>query len=112
MSKTTSMRPGSFYIDDNVYDLSAVKNADVESIGNWEKKYAEMSVGQPFAVSVKLDAQDAEDACKAVLKGAGASKKRDAIDARIVKEVKKGTATYKGSVTGLPGIIDSENDVL
>ena len=112
VSKNTSMLPGSFYIDDNVYDASAVKNADVESIGKWEKKYEQMSVDQPFAVSVRLDAQDAEDAYKAVLKGAGASKKRDAIDARIIKEVKKGTATHKGSVTGLPGIIDTENDVL
>ena len=78
----------------------------------WEKKYEQMSVDQPFAVSVKLDAQDAEDAYKAVLKHAGASKKRDAVDNRIIREVRKGTATYKGSVTGLPGIIDAENDVL
>ena len=29
-----------------------------------------------------------------------------------LEEVKAGTATYKGSVTGIPGIIDSEKDVM
>ena len=55
--------------------------------------------------------QTAYDAYKTVLKHAGASKKRDAVDKRIIKEVKKGKATYHGSVTGYPGIIDSENDL-
>ena len=63
-------------------------------------------------MKVNLDVQDAEDAYKAVLKHAGASKKRDAVDRRIIREVKKGKAFNTGSVTGLPGIIDSENDVL
>ena len=113
VSKTTSMRPGSFYIDGNVYDVSAAAVApDQDAIGVWEKKYVQMSVDQPFAVTVKLDVQDAEDAYKAVLKHAGTSKKRDAVDNRIIREVRKRTATYKGSVTGLPGIIDTENDVL
>ena len=71
-----------------------------------------VSVEQPFAIKVKLYAQDAEDAYEAVLKHAGASKKRDAVDRRIVKEVKKGKACFKGSVTGIPGIIDSEEDIL
>ena len=78
--------------------------------------------GRPYAAacgdvdwlltSLSFYAEDAKDAYKAVLKGAGASKVRDAVDRRIVKEVKRGTATYRGSVNGLPGIIDSENDVM
>jgi hypothetical protein len=71
-----------------------------------------MSVEEPFKVSVPVEVEDADDAYKAVLKGAGASLKRDGVDKRIVKEVKAGKATYKGSVTGTPGIIDSEKDVM
>jgi hypothetical protein len=109
------MIPGNFYIDDNEYDVSAVaKSGKVyqKKIVQWEMKYEEMSVKDPYKVSVKLDVEDAEDAYKAVLKEAGASLKRDAVDKRIIKEVKAGKATYRGSVTGVPGIIDSEEDVL
>ncbi len=119
VSPTTSMIHGSFYIDDNVYDVSAVKKGgldgskpDMEKVEEWEGKYEEASVEEPFYIRVKFYAEDAKDAYKAVLKGAGASKVRDVVDRRIVKEVKKGTATYRGSVNGLPGIIDSENDVM
>ena len=115
VSKTTSMIPGNFYIEDNEYDVSAVAKSgkvDKKKVEQWEKKYEEMSAGKPFKVNVKVDVEDAEDAYKAVLKGAGASLKRDAVDKRIIKEVKAGKATYKGSVTGTPGIIDSEKDVM
>lgn len=115
VSKTTSMIPGNFYIEDNEYDVSAVAKSgkvDKKKVEQWDKKYEEMSVEKPYEISVKMDVEDAEDAYKAVLKGAGASLKRDAIDKRIVKEVKAGKATYKGSVTGTPGIIDSEKDVM
>ena len=118
-SKTTSMIPGSFYLEGNVYDVSAVKRGGLDGekpdhakIRIRQEAYEKQSVGEPFHIKVKLYAQDAEDAYKAVLKGAGASKKRDAVDRRIVREVKKGKTTYRGSVTGLPGIIDSEKDVL
>jgi hypothetical protein len=109
------MIPGNFYIEDNEYDVSAVAKSgkvDQKKIEQWEKKYEEMSVEKPFKMSVKVDVEDAEDAYKAVLKGAGASLKRDDIDKRIIKEVKAGKAVYKGSVTGVPGIIDSEKDVM
>lgn len=117
-SSTTSMIPGEFYIDDNVYDVSAVKKGgfdgrkpEYEKITEKEKYYGEVSVEEPFARSVEMVSQDAGQAYKAVLKHAGSSKKRDAVDKRIIKEVKKGKATYHGSVTGYPGIIDSENDL-
>lgn len=53
----------------------------------------------------------AEQAYEQVLEKAGASYKRDAVDLRVVKEVKDGTATYNGSKTGYHGIIDSQTDV-
>ena len=109
------MRQGNFYIEDNEYDLSAVVKSgkpDYKKISAWEERYEKMSVEKPFWMKVALDVEDAEDAYKAVLKHSGASKKRDDIDRRIIKEVKSGKATFKGSVTGVPGIIDNENDVL
>lgn len=64
----------------------------------------------PFA-SVEITPHTAEQAFEAVLSYAGASYKRDAVDARIANEVRTGTATYKGSVSGLSGIIDTQKDV-
>lgn len=97
-SETTSMIKGSFYIEGNEYDAAVVEDDRSES--------------ERFVTSVTLNEQSAGEAYKAVLKHVGASHRRDAVDRRIIKEVRKGTATYKGSVTGLPGIIDSETDVL
>ncbi|MFZ4581231.1 MAG: pectate lyase family protein [Paludibacter sp.] len=64
----------------------------------------------PFIYSV-VDTQSATKAYKSVLTTAGASLMRDAVDCRVVNEVKAGTATYKGSVNGISGLIDSQNDV-
>ena len=98
ISETTSMIKGKFYIDENEYDGTVVEDDRSES--------------ERFVTSVTINEQSADEAYKAVLKHAGASHRRDAIDRRIIREVRKGTATFKGSVTGLPGIIDSETDVL
>ena len=118
-SETTSMIKGRFCIYGNDYDISAIEDGGCEGrrpdklkIANQGHSYYYASEPQRFAVSVPLLDEYAPYAYKAVLKHAGASHRRDAIDRRIIREVRKGTATYKGSVTGLPGIIDSENDVL
>lgn len=52
----------------------------------------------------------AEQAYEKVLVYAGASLSRDAVDSRVVTEVRNGTATYSGSKTGYPGILDSQAD--
>ena len=109
------MTPGNFYIDGNVYDLSAVKGSEKvnhDQISKWEKSYETMTVEKPFWIKAPVDAESSAQAYKSVLKHAGASFRRDDIDKRIVKEVKSGKAMFRGSVTGVPGIIDSENDVL
>lgn len=118
-SSTTSMIPGNFFIEGNVYDVSAVRKGgfegnlpDSEKIVAWKEVYSSTSVEEPFRIKVQSEIEDAEDAYKAVLKHAGASENRDDIDKRIIKEVKKGKASYKGSRTGLPGIIDTDKDVL
>ena len=55
--------------------------------------------------------QSAEAAYETVLSKAGCSLHRDAIDARIVNEVRKGTYTYNGSNGSTNGLIDSPDDV-
>ena len=84
---------------------------------NWEcVSYAEgvdkqlCKVTQPFECTPVIE-QPVEIAYKKVLQFAGASFKRDAVDKRIAKETFKGKVTYKGSISGRPGIIDSQNDV-
>ncbi len=118
-SETTSMIPGNFFIKGNVYDVSAVekggyanKRPNYKLIEKQEAEYSKNSADKPYAIKVQLSKESAKAAYKAILKDAGASLKRDSIDKRIVKEVKKGKTSFVGSVTKLPGIIDSENDVL
>ena len=53
----------------------------------------------------------ASESYEKVLGYVGASLSRDAIDARIVREVKNGEYTYKGSKLGGLGIIDAISDV-
>ena len=67
-------------------------------------------VFSPFNFPAILE-QTAEQAYPLVLESAGASIVRDEIDARIVNEVISGTTTFSGSVSGDPGLIDSQDDV-
>lgn len=73
-----------------------------------EATEATLRVHQPFNVA-PVDTQSAEDAYVRVLDKAGCSLRRDAVDARIVEEIRAGTArfgeTYGG---GGKGIIDSQ----
>ena len=55
--------------------------------------------------------QSAEAAFETVLTKAGCSHHRDAIDARIVNEVRNGSYTYTGSNGSTKGLIDSPSDV-
>ena len=65
---------------------------------------------EPFKCTPAIT-HKASKAYKIVLATAGASLIRDKVDQRIVSEVKTGTATYKGSVSGINGLIDSQSDV-
>jgi hypothetical protein len=103
---------GKFYINGNyVYGSTAV------TTDNWSGViYATGVTKEMVQLNTAIGSQYetehiAEQAFTAVLKYAGASLVRDAIDTRIVDEVKNGTTTYTGSKTGYPGIIDSQVDV-
>ncbi len=86
------------------------------TINNWTGTTASSSLIEtvketsPYASS-PFTYHSAEDAFNAVLNYAGASYARDAIDARITKETKDGTATYTGSKGGTKGLIDTQTDV-
>ncbi|KAL5363708.1 pectin lyase fold/virulence factor [Aspergillus floccosus] len=83
--------------------------------------YAEVSIDpppeyqkffdKPFFPSF-IEEHDATEAYKRVISDSGVSQPvRDDHDTRIIQETLNGTATYKGSVSGEPGIIDNEADV-
>ena len=73
------------------------------------------------AKHVPINMQTAEEAYKSVLEHAGCSLVRDAVDVRIIDEVRKGYATYEGpsyendyqvaDKTKKCGVIDSQEDV-
>jgi hypothetical protein len=65
----------------------------------------------PFLVA-PVRTQPAEEAFELVLRNAGTSLSRDAVDARIVNEIRSGTAQYGSTYGGgRKGIIDSQSDV-
>lgn len=66
---------------------------------------------EEFVVSAVDFTETAQQAYESVLKYAGASLVRDAVDTRIVKETREGTYTYTGSNGGKRGLIDSQKDV-
>src|SRR4029079_13994672 len=72
---------------------------------------AAMKLKDPFCESF-ITEQPAKQAYENVIADAGANwPKYDAIDARTVRDVVRRGFTYRGSKTGLPGIIDSQRDV-
>lgn len=81
---------------------------------------AHTTISDKSCVKIKMDepaptgevtTHSAAEAYKKVLAYVGASLYRDEIDARYMEEAKTGTATYKGSITNSPGIIDKVSDV-
>lgn len=81
---------------------------------------AHTAISGKSCVKIKMDepaptgqvtTHSAAEAYEKVLAYVGASLFRDEIDARYMEEAKTGTATYKGSITNSPGIIDKVSDV-
>jgi pectate lyase len=111
-----------WYIAENVIE----GNVDV-SDDNWNGgvqtkiSFKKIKLENPWP-SMPVHQQTAEDAYQLVLENAGAIlPRRDAVDARILKEVRGGFATYEGmsykkghqvtDVDKVCGIIDTQNDV-
>ncbi len=106
---------GTFYIDGNYVNGNTTVTANNWSGGvDYDAGITEAMVRKttPFTFSgVAITAHTAQQAYEAVLSYAGAAYKRDAVDIRIANEVRNGTATYKGAISGLWGIIDTQKDV-
>ena len=109
-----TLHAGWFYIDGNYVHGSPEATADNWKYGvqkaNTEQKL-KSKVDQPFPFAPVVT-QTAEEAYQLVLQQAGAIKpKRDAVDHRIVKEVKTGICEFGGTWGVKTGIIDSQKSV-
>jgi hypothetical protein len=97
---------GTFYLSGNYLEGNAEVSRD-NSKGVAAEEPAQVLIHEPHQV-VEIPEHSAEAAFRAVLAGAGASLRRDAVDRRIVEETEKGSATYG---EGGNGIIDSQQEV-
>ena len=118
---------GKFYVAGNVMEGDSETTADNWTRGIYEQVNAAANDGcwnEAVRDSIRLRSplpyadvttHTAQDAFRLVLADAGCSKKRDAVDSRIVEETRTGTATYVGSVTpdasSRRGLIDLPADV-
>ncbi len=97
---------GRFFIDGNViHDAPEITRDNRKGILKADPD--SVVVREPFA-AIYSDPRDADTAFKRVLELGGASLKRDAVDRRIIREVRTGrSASGKNG----DGIIDSQDDV-
>jgi hypothetical protein len=98
---------GKFYVHGNIYYGNEAVSADNWKGGIKAGDLDSVRATSPFDVET-IKEQSAQAAFDEVVKYAGASVKRDAVDKRIVHEICTGTAT---SGQGGNGIIDSQRDV-
>lgn len=98
---------GKFYVQGNIYHGSETVSADNWKGGVKAGDLDSVRAESPFEVEA-IKGQSAQAAFGDVMKYAGASLKRDAVDKRIVHEVSTGTAAFGQAHDG---IIDSQRDV-
>jgi hypothetical protein len=106
-----------YYVEGNVMrghfgitNQSAGRTATTERGGKLPTEYSPW-VEQPFFESF-VKTQTAEQAYADVLANVGCNfPVLDEHDQRVIAEVRAGTAKFKGSKTGLPGLPDSQDDV-
>lgn len=99
-----------------VYDSGIPSVNGVKCVNDSKNYYGEGAGNIPIKLEEPIDAGEvtthsATTAFEKVLAYAGASYRRDAVDARYALEAENGIAVYVGSVTGQMGIIDTQNDV-
>jgi len=104
-----------YYFDGNImkgyFDEKTQEKGRTSTISHNEIVKYETFVDKPFFESY-VKTESAEAAYKNVLSDVGASEPFfDKHDNRIIQETLKGTFTYKGSKSGLGGMIDSEKDL-
>ncbi len=106
---------GKFFVDGNYMDSPSVTE-DKRAYYDWSgviydkggsRELVELDGPCDFA---EVTTHAAEDAFEKVLEYAGASFYRDDVDARYAEEARTGTATFTGSISKLPGILDVNDD--
>ena len=106
-----TVEPGKFFLSGNY-----MFGYDEVTKDNWKgsttnDKSVKATTRWTDGLTVLEKEQTAEEAFETVLAKAGCSHKRDAIDTRIVEEVRQGKYTYKGSNGSTGGLIDTQGDV-
>ena len=107
---------GKMYADGNfVWGFPKISadnwNGGVDFEPTGEATEQTLRVNEPYVVAPVIT-QPAEKAFELVLAQAGCSLHRDAVDERIIKEIRAGTATYGERYGGgRKGIIDSQSEV-
>ncbi len=113
---------GKFFIDGNF-----VEGSSQTSQNNWtygvinqfhnsygvvsQEEINQMRLNAPHSIEENVFTHSAIKALDLVLENAGHSLVRDAVDIRIVKNVKENSYSYEGSLGSKNGIIDSQEDV-
>ncbi|WP_018479499.1 pectate lyase [Pontibacter roseus] len=113
---------GKFYIDGNFVGGSTRATSDNWTYGVFNQFHgsygtvsdadkAAMKLTAPHPIQNNVKTHTSQDAYERVLAHAGASLVRDAVDVRVVGNVRNNTFTAPGSNGSTNGIIDSQNDV-
>jgi hypothetical protein len=97
---------GKFYLNGNLHTIfPALTSNNWMGVSIPETAMPDIYMGQPFPFAYEYAHQDSGMVYHDILAYAGASFVRDAVDERIVREVKERSFTY-----GNNGIIDSQNE--
>jgi len=112
---------GKYYINGNVVEGSPEVTADNWNLGVFNQMKPaykltdadknSIKINQPHDIQNNVKTDSPKDAYEKILQIGGSSFVRDAVDLRVVKDVKNGTFTYEGSLGSKNGIIDSQKDV-
>ncbi|WMI66264.1 pectate lyase [Aestuariibaculum sp. YM273] len=113
---------GKFYINGNYVEGSTQATNDNWTYGVYNQFHGSygtvseedkngMRVLEPHNINSNVTTHTAPIAYERVLDYGGASYKRDAIDTRIVNDVRTKSYTYEGSNGSTKGIIDTQSDV-
>lgn len=113
---------GKFYINGNFVEGSPIvsnNNWDYGVYNQFHSSYGvvsdadkkNMKLDTPLDIKGNVTTHTAAIAYERVLKYVGANLVRDAVDTRILDNVKNKTYSFEGSNGGTKGMIDSQNDV-
>ncbi|MFP3598412.1 pectate lyase [Chryseobacterium sp. SIMBA_029] len=112
---------GKYYISGNVMEGNPEVTKDNWTEGVFSQMKASynltqaeknsIKINQPHDVHNNIKTHSAKEAYEKILQFGGASLTRDAVDLHVLKDIRSGSFTYKGSKGSTNGIIDSQNDV-